>query len=118
QLQATSLFYLFVSSQLLDCNANGQIRPRWSAPNVEYGHRAHRAYDMYRRMHEADALFNFEWAWALLRALSADDTLTLSRCADCGLDYIHDRLAIDFHRCPGCELRLEVLRRPGVGRFV
>ena len=117
QLQATTLFYLYLSSRLLTCTAQGEIRSAWAAPDLEYGHRACRAFDMYRRIHP-DGLYNFEWAWALLRALASGEALILSRCSDCGLDYVHDRFAIDFRRCPGCEIRLDVLRRPGVGRFV
>ena len=116
QLQATTLFYLFLSSRLVDCDETGQIRSAWPAPDLEYGHRAYRAFVMYQRIHE-HALYNFEWAWALLQALDGD-ALALSHCGDCGLDYLHDQFAIDCHRCPGCELRLNIQRRPGVGRFV
>ncbi|MEM1264275.1 MAG: hypothetical protein AAGH76_17885 [Pseudomonadota bacterium] len=115
QMQATTLYYLFVSSGLLSRDANGSIQPRWPAPDIDYGHRALAAYDTYRRLY-ARPLYNFEWAWALLQSLG--DGLTLARCDDCGLHYVHDRLGIDFHRCPGCELRLNVQRRPGVNRFV
>ncbi|MEM8982037.1 MAG: hypothetical protein AAGC71_03360 [Pseudomonadota bacterium] len=115
QMQATTLYYLFVSSGLLSSDAAGTIIQNWQTPDIEYGHRALAAYDTYRRLYAAP-LYNFEWAWALLQILG--DALVLTDCNDCQLRYVHDRLGIDFHRCPGCELRLNVQRRPGVNRFV
>ncbi len=116
QLQATTLFYLYLSSGLLRRRHGGGVEPCWPAPDIEYGHRVLRAFATYCDLHP-DALYNFEWAWALLQAISRCDELTLSACADCGLDYVHDSYAIDFRRCPGCEIRLDIARRPGVGRL-
>ncbi|MEM7279331.1 MAG: hypothetical protein AAF385_14545, partial [Pseudomonadota bacterium] len=83
---------------------------------VEYGHRLCRAFETYKLVHPT-AVYNFEWTWALLQSVSRFDELGLSRCGDCALPYIHDCYAIDFKRCPACEIRLDIGRRPGLNRY-
>ena len=115
QLEATTLTYLFVQGGLLYLAADG-LYGRWQRPDVEYGHRVCRSYETYRLLHPG-ALFNFEWAWNLLQALSSEGDLGLTRCNDCGLDYLYDRYGLNFHQCPACEIRSGRSRRPGHASF-
>ncbi len=116
QIQATTLFYLFCATGLLRLDTNNKVHSCWPQPDVEYGHRLCRAFDTYKLVHPT-AVYNFEWTWALLQSVSRFDELGLSRCGDCALPYIHDCYAIDFKRCPACEIRLDIGRRPGLNRF-
>ncbi len=116
QLEATTLFYLYCATGLLRVGPGNKVQPCWPGPDVEYGHRVCRAFETYRTIHPK-ALYSFEWAWALLQAISRFDELGLSGCKDCSLPYVHDQYAIDFKRCPACEIRLNVSRRPGAARF-
>lgn len=115
QLEATTLTYLFAQGGLLHLGQEG-VYARWRQPDVEYGHRVCRSYETYRVLHPS-GVFNFEWAWNLLQALSGDGDLGLSHCGDCGLDYLHDRYGLNFHQCPACEIRTGRSRRPGHGSF-
>ena len=116
QLQATTLFYLFCASGLLKIRPDGKAAPRWPRPDVEYGHRLCRAYETYRTV-QAEPLYNFEWAWALLQAVSRCDELSLSACGECALPYVHDSYAINHRCCPACEIVSERSRRPGCAAF-
>jgi hypothetical protein len=115
QLEATTLTYLFVQGGLLQLAADG-VYARWQRPDVEYGHRVCRSYETYQLLHPR-CLFSFEWAWNLLQSLSDGGDLGLTRCNDCGLDYLHDRYGLNFHQCPACEIRTGRSRRPGHGSF-
>lgn len=116
QLEATSLFYLLCATGLMRISDGGQAIALWTKPDIEYGERLCRAFDSYRIMHPK-ARYNFEWTWALLTAMSRKDTLGLANCRKCQVRYVHDQYAINFHCCPGCEIRLNIKRRPGAGHF-
>ncbi len=112
QLQATTLFYLFCATGLLAVRRGGGTVVRWPRPDVEYGHRICRAYETYRLLYDKP-MYNFEWAWALLQAISRCDELRLARCGRCAILYVQDSFAIDLGRCPSCEIVSERARRPG-----
>lgn len=116
QLEATTLFYLLCASGLMRISDSGQAVPLWAQPDIEYGERLCRAFDSYRTIHP-EPHYNFEWTWALLTAMSRNETLGLASCRKCRVFYVHDRYAINFHCCPGCEIRLSIKRRPGAGHF-
>jgi len=116
QLQATTLFYLYCATGLVRIRADGQAQPCWPNPDVEYGHRLCRAFETYQRLY-AQPMYTFEWAWALLQAISRCDELCLSNCTECSLAYVHDSYALNQQRCPACEIRQNRSRRPGVGSF-
>lgn len=117
QLQATTLFYLYCATGLVRIRANGQAQPCWPNPDVEYGHRLCRAFETYQGLYPRP-LYSFEWAWALLQAISRCDELCLSGCGDCSLPYVHDSYALNQQRCPACEICQDRNRRPGAGSFV
>lgn len=116
QLQATTLFYLYCASGLVRIRSDGTATGCWPRPDVEYGHRLCRAFETYVHMHR-EPLYNFEWAWALLQAISRSDELRLSVCSDCRLAYVHDSYAIDYRCCPACEIVKNRTRRPGSSAF-
>lgn len=103
QLQATTLVALFCASLLLRVDEGNKVRACWPRPDVEYGHRACRAYETYRMLHARPAL-NFEWAWNLLRSIAMNDELYLAACRHCHSLYVQDAYALDHRICPSCEL--------------
>lgn len=103
QLEATTLVALFCASLLLRVEANNQVRPCWPRPDVEYGHRACRAYETYQLLHPQPAL-SFEWAWNLLRNIGRNDELYLAQCRTCRSRYVQDAYALDRRICPSCVL--------------
>ncbi len=117
QDEATTLFYLFCATGLMRISATGHAVACWQAPDIEYGQRLCRAYDGYAVI-VVDPQYSFEWAWALLRALSQGELMSLGRCRECRLYYVQDRYAIALNRCPGCEIRKNRQRRPGTGDFL
>lgn len=103
QLQATTLVALFCASLLLRIEEGNKVRACWPRPDVEYGHRACRAYETYLMLHARPAL-NFEWAWNLLRSIAMNDELYLADCRTCRSRYVQDAYALDRQICPSCEL--------------
>lgn len=103
QLEATTLVALFCASLLLRVDTGNQVRPCWPRPDVEYGHRACRAYETYLLLHPKPAL-SFEWAWNLLRNIGMNDELYLAECRTCRSRYVQDAYALDRRTCPSCIL--------------
>ncbi len=116
QLEATTLAHLFIQGGLLRRDGD-RVEPCWQEPGVEYGHRACRSYETYQLVSPGHR-FHFESAWSLLQALTSGSELGFTRCADCGLDYLHDRYGLNHHQCPACEIRSGRSRRPGHGTFL
>ena len=100
---ATTLVALFCASLLLRVDDGNKVRACWPRPDVEYGHRACRAYETYQMLHPQPAL-NFEWAWNLLRSIAMNDELYLATCRRCQSRYVQDAYALDRRICPSCEL--------------
>lgn len=115
QLEATTLTHLFIQGGLLRRGGEG-LHPCWRHPDVEYGHRACRSYETYQLV-SPNHRFSFESAWGLLQALTSGIELGLTRCHECGLDYLYDRLSLNYRQCPACEIRSGRCRRPGHGSF-
>ena len=103
QLEATTLVALFCASLLLRVDEGNKVRACWPRPDVEYGHRACRAYETYLMLHSRPAL-NFEWAWNLLRTIAMNDELYLAECRSCRSRYVQDAYALDRRTCPSCEI--------------
>lgn len=103
QLEATTLVALFCASLLLRVDPGNRVQACWPRPDVEYGHRACRAYETYVLLHPSPAL-SFEWAWNLLRNISMNDELYLAQCRTCRSRYVQDAYALDRRICPSCLL--------------
>lgn len=116
QHEATTLFYLFCATGLMRISATGHAVACWRAPDIEYGQRLCRAFDAYSVIVN-DPQYSFEWAWALLRALSHGELMSLGVCRECRIHYVQDRYAIALKCCPGCEILGNQQRRPGAGAF-
>lgn len=112
QLEATTLIALYCASLLLRVDGNNRIHACWPRPDVEYGHRACRAYETYRLLHPSPRL-TFEWAWNLLHTISHNDELYLATCGLCQSRYVQDAYALDRKVCPSCEISRHRRRRPG-----
>ncbi len=115
QLEATTLVALFCASLLLRVDEASKVRPCWPRPDVEYGHRACRAYETYRLLHPRAAL-TFEWAWNLLRSITLNDELFLAQCRSCRSRYVQDAYALDRRICPSCALTRAGNANPSANR--
>ncbi|MGI9309384.1 MAG: hypothetical protein ACR2P6_08980 [Gammaproteobacteria bacterium] len=70
----------------------------------ELGKRLCCAYEIYCQLY-AEPHFSFEKIWALYKALVQSQELYLAKCAGCGAPYVQDAYALDYERCPFCELK-------------
>ena len=115
QLEATTMIALYCATLLLRVDAANRVHACWPRPDVEYGHRACRAFETYLLLHRQPKL-NFEWAWSLLQIISKNDELFLATCCGCQGSYVQDSYALDRKTCPACEIaRAAGNRRPGKG---
>jgi len=103
QLEATTLVALFCASLLLRVDKANKVHACWPRPDVEFGHRACRAFETYVLLHPNHAI-NFEWAWNLLHNISMNDELYLAICRRCRGRYVQDAYAIDRRICPSCAI--------------
>jgi hypothetical protein len=71
---------------------------------VDLGMRFCEAYEAYLFLHPTPAL-SFEWAWNLYRSLVTSHELRFAWCALCEGSYVQDSYALDYRRCPFCELK-------------
>lgn len=62
------------------------------------------AYEAYLALHP-DPQLTFEWAWNLYQSLVGTRELQLAWCAICDGPYVQDAYALDYQRCPFCELK-------------
>jgi hypothetical protein len=104
QAEATLLGTLYVYCQALRFTADGCVDRSDHLSRVELGQRICQAYELYAGLEPAHSL-SFEWAWNLYHALVVTGELYFSWCAGCDAPYIQDRYALDYERCPTCELR-------------
>lgn len=107
QAEATLLACCFVLSGALRLEPRRSCRRPTGVDRVETGHRLCAAFETYRELHPAPAL-SFEWAWNLYHSLVDSGELYLAACAACGSPYVQDRYALDYERCPFCELKSQL----------
>ena len=62
------------------------------------------AFEAYLVLHPEPQL-SFEWAWNLYRCLVSRRELRVVWCALCEGPYVQDAYALDYERCPFCELK-------------
>jgi hypothetical protein len=76
---------------------------------VALGTRICQAFETYQRL-VPDPQFSFEWAWNLYHALLETHELYLAWCDSCYGPYVQDSYALDYRRCPLCELKDQATR--------
>ncbi|HJP05205.1 MAG: hypothetical protein CL799_12645 [Chromatiales bacterium] len=104
QSEATVLACLFLYCGVMRLNdAEGTVVRKHLDP-VGLGERICDAFETYRSVHPNPGLC-FERTWNLFNALTREQELFFAACADCGGPYIQDRYALDYQRCPFCEIK-------------
>lgn len=73
-------------------------------PGTALGIRFCEAYEAYQALYPEPQL-SFEWAWNLYRSLVRSHELRLAWCGLCDGPYVQDAYALDYERCPFCEVK-------------
>jgi hypothetical protein len=68
------------------------------------GQRLCQAFETYHGLHPQPRL-SFEWAWNLYHCLVDTHELYFASCDLCRGLYVQDAYALDYRRCPLCELK-------------
>ena len=71
---------------------------------VVMGSRFCDAYEAYLGLHPEPQL-SFEWGWNLYQSLIHTRELRVAWCSLCEGPYVQDAYALDYERCPFCELK-------------
>ncbi|MCK6369828.1 MAG: flagellar transcriptional regulator FlhC [Gammaproteobacteria bacterium] len=104
QLEASLLAGLFVLCAAAQVSAEGRVERPGGADRVALGERVCQAFEAYRNLFPEPRL-SFEWAWNLYHALADSHDLYLAQCEICGGRYVQDAYALDYGRCPFCEMK-------------
>lgn len=103
QSEASLLACLFLSCEALALTANGRAQLA-GADRVTLGQRLCQAFESYHTLHHQPRL-SFEWAWNLYHSLVETHELYFACCELCHGLYVQDAYALDYRRCPLCELK-------------
>lgn len=104
QCEATVLSCMFIYFSALKL-AGLRVEP--GVPQLDgvgLGERLCDAYETHRVLYP-DPQLSFEWAWNLYQLLALRRELRLAWCASCFGPYVQDAFALDYSRCPVCELK-------------
>jgi hypothetical protein len=104
QGEASLLALLFVQTGVVRLDPDTRALPAVSEPGVALGTGLCDAFEAYLALHPEPQL-SFEWAWNLYRCLVSRRELRLVWCALCEGPYVQDAYALDYARCPFCELK-------------
>jgi len=104
QGEASLLAGLFVLTGVVRLDRDARALPATAPPGVPLGAGLCEAFEAYRALHPEPQL-SFEWAWNLYRCLVARRELRVVWCALCDGPYVQDAYALDYERCPFCELK-------------
>jgi hypothetical protein len=104
QTEATVLACLFLFCNVLQFGRDGRVTREQGADRVILGLRLCQAFETYRDLHP-DPQLSFEWAWNLYHALVESRELYFAWCDGCEGAYVQDAFALDYARCPMCELK-------------
>lgn len=104
QSEATVLACLFLYCGVLQLDsAKGDVTRQRLDP-VGLGERICDAFETYLSIHPYPRLC-FERTWNLFYALTRERELFFAGCGECGGLYVQDRYALDYRRCPFCEIK-------------
>ncbi len=103
QSEATLIACLLLYTGAIDLAARGPVKSV-GVSSVSLGQRICDAFEVYRAL-QPEPLFSFERVWGLYRALAVAQELYFARCGICEGPYVQDAYALDYQRCPFCELK-------------
>lgn len=104
QGEASLLTGLFVHTGAVQLDGESRALLASAEPGVTLGLRLCEAFEAYLTLHPEPQL-SFEWAWNLYRCLVLRRELRLAWCALCEGPYVQDAYALDYERCPFCEVK-------------
>ena len=104
QGEASLLACLFVHMEVVQLDGDSRALRAIGEPGVILGLGLCKAFEAYLFLHPAPQL-SFEWAWNLYRCLVSRRELRLAWCALCEGPYVQDAYALDYERCPFCEVK-------------
>jgi hypothetical protein len=104
QTEATMLACLYLYCRVFKLNGQGRPENLPDNDGVMLGARLCQAYESYLKLYP-DPRLSFEWAWNLYHALSESHEMYFAWCELCGGPYVQDSFALDYRRCPLCELK-------------
>jgi len=104
QGEASLLASLFVHEGVVQLDRERRALRAGAEPGVALGLRLCGAFEAYRALHPEPQL-SFEWAWNLYRCLVSRRELRLAWCGLCEGPYVQDAYALDYERCPFCEVK-------------
>jgi hypothetical protein len=104
QMEATLLACLFLFCDAATLDPKGRPASSCGGNRLTLGQRLCQAYEAYRSLHPEPRL-SFEWTWNLYHSLVDSKELYFSWCDGCFGPYIQDSYALDYRRCPFCELK-------------
>jgi hypothetical protein len=103
QTEASLLACLFLGSEALALAGKGRARAT-GTDRVTLGQRLCQAFETYHGLHPQPRL-SFEWAWNLYHSLVDTQELYYASCDLCHGLYVQDAYALDYRRCPFCEMK-------------
>lgn len=104
QGEASLLTVLFVHTGVVQLDGDSRALHAFAVPGLALGLGLCEAFEAYRALHPEPQL-SFEWAWNLYRCLVSRRELRLAWCALCEGPYVQDAYALDYERCPFCEVK-------------
>lgn len=104
QGEASLLALLFVHRGVVSIDPSGRRLRAGGEAGVPLGSALCDAFEAYLTLHPEPQL-TFEWSWNLYRCLVTRRELQLAWCSICEGPYVHDAYALDYERCPFCEVK-------------
>jgi hypothetical protein len=104
QVEATVLACLYLYCGVFDLDAEGRATHKHSGNGIALGSRLCQAFESYLHLYPQPGL-SFEWAWNLYHALLESRELYFAWCETCTGPYVQDAYALDYQRCPLCEIK-------------
>ena len=104
QGEASLLTGLFVHTGLVQLDADSRALRAGADAGVAMGRKLCESFEAYLTLHPEPQL-SFEWAWNLYRCLVSRHELRLTWCSLCEGPYVQDAYALDYERCPFCEVK-------------
>jgi hypothetical protein len=104
QGEASLLIGLFVLWEVMRPDLDSRTLRAIAETGLKLGNGLCNAFEAYRSLHPEPQL-SFEWAWNLYRCAVSRRELQLAWCALCEVPYVQDAYALDYRRCPFCEVK-------------
>ena len=95
---------LLVHNRVAEVDASGRGLRALNVPRVSWAAASAMPTRHYLSLHPQPQL-SFEWAWNLYAVAGQTQELRLAWCALCEGPYVQDAYALDYERCPFCEVK-------------